>query len=145
MKKNLWKILAALMVIALPFVVASCGNDDEDNGPKTYTYSWLLQNTTLPGTPTTAERQAALAAEDAVNTLLAAEFTKRGFTVDKNAQTFKVETEDAPETWDGYAKRAVNTVKGQDALAVAVEALPANAKVVVKRGSTVLVDEKLAD
>ena len=39
--KNLWKILAAMMVIALPFAVASCGSDDEEEeGPKTYEFTW---------------------------------------------------------------------------------------------------------
>lgn len=143
MKKNLMKIMAALMIIALPFVVASCGSDDEDEGPKTYNYSWLLQNTQLGGSATTAERQAALLAEEAVNTLFAAEFTKRNFKVNISSQTFSVETTEDADVWDSYAKRAVSTVKGTDALAVAVEALPANAKIVVKRGSKELVNEKL--
>ncbi len=142
MKKNLWKIMAALVIVALPFVVASCGSDEEE-GPKTYTYSWLLQNTTLSSSATTAQRQAALVAEEAVNALFAAGFTQRGFKVNATAQTFSVETEDEASVWDGYAKRAVSTVKGTDDLAIAVEVLPSNAKIVVKRGSKVLVDEKL--
>ena len=134
--------MAALVIVALPFVVASCGSD-EDEGPKTYNYSWLLQNTQLGSSATTAERQAALVAEEAVNALFAAGFTQRGFKVNASAQTFTVETEEDASVWDSYVKRAVSTVKGTDELAIAVMALPSNAKIVVKRGSKVLVDEKL--
>ena len=141
--KNLLKVMAALLVVALPFVVASCGGDDEEKGPKTYNYSWSLLNTTLPGTPTVAQEEAAVEAKKTINALFAAEFTKRGFKVDASAQTFSIVTEEEVANWDGLAKRAVSTIKGTDALAVAVEALPDNAKIVVKRGNSVIVDEKL--
>ena len=42
--KNIWKVMAAMMVIALPFIVSSCSSDDEDNGPWTLTYFWQLEN-----------------------------------------------------------------------------------------------------
>ena len=37
--KNIWKVLAAMMVVALPFIVGSCSSDDDDS----YNYTWELQ------------------------------------------------------------------------------------------------------
>lgn len=39
--KNILKVLAAVLVVALPFVVASCSSDDDNkNEPKVRTYYW---------------------------------------------------------------------------------------------------------
>ncbi|MBR0432815.1 MAG: hypothetical protein IJK15_03840 [Bacteroidaceae bacterium] len=141
--KNFWKILAALMVVALPFVVASCGDDDEDNGPKTYEYSWTLQNTTPSSSATTQDKQAALTAETAINSLLAAEFRKQGFTVDATNQKFSVQSENEPASFDNKVKSAVYSVKAQDAYLAAAEKLPSASKLVVKRGSTNIINESL--
>ena len=143
--KNLLKIMAAILVIALPLVITSC-KKDEDKGPKTYNYSWLLQNTSLSSSATTAERQAALAAEEAVNKLFAAEFKKRGFSdADALTQKFSVTTEDAVGDWDSKVKQACYTVKGMIELATAAHALPANASIVVKRSGAkdAIFNEKL--
>ena len=145
MKKNLWKILAALMVIALPLVVTSC-KKDEDKGPKTYNYSWTLQNTTLPGTPTVAEEEAAIAAKKSINALFAAEFRKRGFLdADATSQTFSVTTEDDVADWDSKVKQACYTVKGLSELFAVAGALPSNASIVVKRSGAkdAIFNEKL--
>lgn len=129
--KNLLKIMAAILVIALPLVITSC-KKDEDKGPKTYNYSWLLQNTQL-SSATLEQEEAALAAKKAVNALFTAEFTNRGFKVNASAQTFSIETEDDVANWDSKVKQACYTVKGKPELATAAEALPAKASIVVKR------------
>ncbi len=49
--KNIWKVMAAMMVIALPFIVSSCSSDDEDNGPWTLTYFWRLEGVDLNSIP----------------------------------------------------------------------------------------------
>ena len=143
--KNLWKIMAAMLVIALPFVVAACGDDDEEPQPVTYTYRWTLENVDLPSGSTVEQRQAALNAQSAINVLIVQEFTTRKFTVDATSQKLTVTTMDNVADWDDKVKRAVSTLKGMDALAEAAEALPNDAKIVVKRDNAknAIVDEKL--
>lgn len=142
--KNIWKIMAALLIVALPFVAAACGDDDkEDDGPKTYTYSWILQNTNLPASATTAEKSEALIAETTINGLFATAFRAQGFTVDANKQEFTILTQDAISQFDNKVKSAVYAVKSSDALAVAAEKLPASAKIQVKRGGTAIITEGL--
>ncbi|MCR4995121.1 MAG: hypothetical protein K6A32_07095 [Bacteroidales bacterium] len=141
--KNLLKILAAVLVIALPMVVASCGSDDEEEGPVTYTYNWTLQNTDLGSSATTNEKMAALQAEATINGVLAKAFANNGFTVDADNQKFTIETEDDVDRYDNAVKSAVYAVlAGSDVPAVA-EALPSSAKVVVKRGSKTIIENKL--
>lgn len=142
MKKNLWKIMAALMVIALPFVVASCGSDDEE-GPKTYTWTWTLQGTNLSGSATTAQKTAALTAEGKVNELFALAFKAQGFTVDTEGQKFTYQTEASPTLYDNKVKSAVFAVLAQANLADIVDPLPNTSKVVVKRGSIVVIENSL--
>ncbi len=141
--KNLWKIMAALMIIALPFVVASCGSDDEEVGPKTYTWAWTLQNTSLGSSATTVQKTDALAAEGEVNLLLAAAFKAQGFTVDAQNQKFTIETEELPTLFDNKVKSAVYAVLSQPTLSDIVQPLPASSKIVVKRGSTTVIENKL--
>jgi hypothetical protein len=142
--KNIWKVLAAMMVVALPFVVSSCGSDDEDNGPWDYNYSWTMTETNLPGNPTAAEKQAALAAEATLSQNLAAAFQKQGFSVDVNKQTFtKAQTTDAVSIWDSKAKSAVYAVKGVENYLESVEALPASARLIVRRGGDEIYNERI--
>lgn len=141
--KNIWKIMAALLVVALPFVVTACGGDDEEDGPKTYTYTWTLQNTNLPSSATTAEKAEALVAETTVNGLFATAFRAQGFSVDANKQEFTISTEDAISPYDNKVKSAVYAVKSSEALAAAAEKLPTSAKIQVKRGSTAIITESL--
>ena len=143
MKKNLWKILAALIVIALPLVVSSCAKDDEEKGPKTYTWNWTLQNTNLGSNATTAEKTAALTAEGEVNVLFGAAFKAQGFKVDVVGQKFTFDTEEAPTLYDNKVKSAVYAVLAESSLAGIVQPLPNTAKVVVKRGSTTVIENKL--
>ncbi|MBQ9284875.1 MAG: hypothetical protein IJ209_01125 [Bacteroidaceae bacterium] len=141
--KNIWKFMAALLVVALPFVATACGDDDKPEGPKTYTYTWLLQNTSLPSSATTAEKADALLAETTVNGLFATAFRAQGFTVDANAQEFTITTEDEISTYDNKVKAAIYNVKGGDALSAAAQKLPTAAKIQVKRGSTTIITESL--
>ena len=142
MKKFLWKIMAVLAIVALPFVVASC-NSDEDEGPKTYTWVWTLQNTSLGSSATTAERAAALAAEGEVNQLLAASFKVQGFKVDAENQKFTIETEESVSLYDNKVKSAVYAVLANANLADITKPLPSSSKIVVKRGSTTVIENKL--
>lgn len=150
--KNLWKMLAGLMVICLPFALAACGgDDDEPTGPFTYSYSWSLLNTNVSGT--TAERQAAFAAERVINGMLAdaleLQFTDafelQDCMADADAQTFDVVslTESDPTKFDKKVKAAVAIVLATSELQYAAEALPENAAVQMKRGKTVVDEQPL--
>ncbi len=141
--KNIWKIMAALLVVALPFVAAACGDDKEETGPKTYTYTWSLQNTNLPSSATTAEKAEALVAETTINGLFATAFRAQGFTVDANKQEFTILTEDAISQFDNKVKSAVYAVKSSEALSVAAQKLPESAKIQIKRGNTSVITESL--
>ena len=141
--KNIWKIMAALLVVALPFVATACGDDEKETGPQTYTYTWSLQNTNLPSSATTAEKAEALVAETTVNGLFATAFKAQGFTVDANKQQFTILTEDAISTFDNKVKSAVYAVKSTEALSVAAQKLPESAKIQFKRGNTTIITESL--
>lgn len=141
--KNLWKMMAALLVAVLPLMLASCGSDDEVEGPVTYTYKWELQNTSLGNSATTNDKLAALQAEDAVNALLSEAFKAQGFTVDGANQKFTIETEEDVNLYDNKAKSALYGVLANASVATIVEPLPNSSKVVVKRGSKVVVENKL--
>ncbi len=141
--KNIWKIMAALLVVALPFVATACGDDDDDDGPKTYTYSWNLQNTNLPSSATTAEKAEALVAETTINGLFATAFRAKGFVVDANKQEFSIVTDDDISKYDNNVKSAIYEVKGTDALSVAAQKLPSSAKIQVKRKGKTVITENL--
>lgn len=135
--------MAALLVAVLPLMLASCGSDDEVEGPVTYTYKWELQNTSLGNSATTNDKLAALQAEDAVNALLSEAFKAQGFTVDGANQKFTIETEEDVNLYDNKAKSALYGVLANASVATIVEPLPNSSKVVVKRGSKVVVENKL--
>lgn len=135
------KVLMAMLLLCLPFAITSCGSDDDDDNdsPKTYTYSWTLSNVTSTGT--VAEQQAAVNAQAAVNTLLVKGLqTVANSVVDSNKQTLTI-TGGSESVNDNLVKAAYYAVASQ--LATAAEALPANARITIKRGSTKIIDEKL--
>lgn len=143
MKKNLWKIMAALLVAVLPLVVASCGDDDDEKGPKTYTYNWALQNTTFGNSAKPEEQLAAAQAAMKVDDLFAAEFAAQGFEVDAANDKFTITTDDEISAYDKKVELAVLTVQTNDGYAAAVAPLPSSAKIVIKRGGKSIIDKKL--
>lgn len=85
--KNFWKVLAAMMVIALPFIASSCGSDDEDNGPWTITYYWKFLNLNIDQIPDD-EQGVVIAARTSITNYINAAYETAGFKVDKNEKTF---------------------------------------------------------
>ncbi len=140
--KNILKLLAAMMVIALPFALTACSSDDDDDDNNEY--SWTLSNTSLSSGATADDKRRALEAEQQVNQMLAMAFTSQKFVVDVTKQTFSVSntTEDVT-TYDNKVKSAVYSVKGNSEFSSIVSVLPDDARLIVKRGSTKVFDEKL--
>ncbi|MBO4801819.1 MAG: hypothetical protein J5545_08155 [Bacteroidaceae bacterium] len=142
--KNIWKVLAAVMIVALPLTISSCSSKDDDNGPWNYEYNWMLANTSLGNDATTAEKQAALNAESALNDALAKAFQAQGFTVNAAKQTFsKMQTTDAVSIWDNKAKTAAYSVKGAADYLDMVEPLPGSSRLIVRRGGDTIIEENV--
>lgn len=113
------------------------------NNMKKYNYSWLLLNTTLGATASTAERTAALLAEEEVNSLIAAALAKEGFQVNQTGQTFSILTENEPIIIDKKIMVAIYAVFADEALKNAVKPLPSSSRLVIKRGSTIVLEYSL--
>ncbi|MCR5181263.1 MAG: hypothetical protein K6C30_08655 [Bacteroidaceae bacterium] len=144
--KNFLKLLAAMMVIAMPFALTACSSDDDedDDKGKTYEYEWTLSNTSLSSGATTDQKMQALEAETQVNQMLALAFTTQGFVVDVTDQEFSVsDTQEAVSIFDNKVKSAIYSVKGSSNYSTIVAVLPDEAKLTVKRGSTKVFDDKL--
>ena len=135
------KALMAMLLFCLPMVISSCGGDDDDDGPRVYKYKWTLDNTTLGSGATTQEREAALAAEKAVNLALSTAFTKNaGAVVNNTAQEFTI-TGGEQSSNDNKVKSAVYSAISD--LGTAITPLPSDAKVTVKREGTQVISTKL--
>ena len=137
--KNLWKILAALLVVALPMLVASCGDDDEVDEIPTYTYKWELNGIDL-NKVADEDQVATINARNTVNDLVARAYTVAGFTVDATNKKFTIETEKAVKDLDEEVQITYLTLKQTDAFKSAASVLPKNATILIQRGSTKVVN-----
>ena len=87
--KNFWKVLAAMMVIALPFIASSCGSDDEDNGPWTLTYFWRLEGVDLNSIPVDQLSDVAAALKN-IDDQISQAYQAKGFKTDVAQKQFSV-------------------------------------------------------
>lgn len=87
--KNIWKVLAAMMVIALPFIASSCSSDDEDNGPWTLTYFWRLEGVDLNSIPV-AELSQVAAALTNIDAQIAKAYQAASFKADATLKQFSI-------------------------------------------------------
>ena len=88
--KNIWKVLAAMMVIALPFVVSSCSSDDDDNGPWTLTYNWKWENVDFTNITPDSLYLVASTARVNINNQIANAYKNAGFQVNSNEYQFSI-------------------------------------------------------
>lgn len=134
------KALMAMLLFCLPLAMTSCGSDDDDdNGPKTYSYNWELKDANSGST--TAEQQANLAEQAKVNQLLATAFSAKGASSNATQQTFSFTGTKSADSYDNDVKAAFYSVKS-DIIGKSID-LPNSTKVVIKRGSKQIVSEKL--
>lgn len=139
--KNFWKILAALMVVALPFVVASCGDDDDEDKVPTYTYTWDLNGIDI-NKISEDQQVPVINARNAVNDQIAKAYTAKGFTVSKDDKKFTIQSETAVKTIDERVEETFLELKRTDAFQAQASILPSTATLIVKRGSTTVINNR---
>ena len=125
----------AMLMFCLPFALVSCGDDDDDNKVHTDTYTWSFTNTTPAASASAEVKAAAALAEGQIDDALVAKFNAQsGWTASKSDRKLVIE--------GGSSVTNDQLVKVQFNLAVVglssavKEALPNNASVTIKRGST---------
>lgn len=126
--------MMALAVICLPFALVSCGSDDDDSGPHTDTYTWVLDNTTPPSSATSEAKIAAAEAEQAIDNALYTKFNSQGWAANKAERKFVI-TGGTTLSNDQLVKIQFNIALSGLSSAVK-SALPNGAKVSIKRGGT---------
>lgn len=132
--KNFWKILAAVMVIALPFVAASCSSDDDEDKPKTYEYKWEY-------TGISSTTQATLVIISNMNNILGTAIKAKGFTVDTENQKFSISClAEEIDSKDSQVKSAFYGI--QDDLKTAAKDLPGSPYIKIT-GRKQLINEKV--
>ena len=139
--KNFWKILAALMVVALPFVVASCGGDDDEDQIPTYTYTWDLNGIDI-NKVSEDQQVPVINARNAVNQQIGAAYKAKGFTVDTENKKFTIQTETAVKTIDERVEETFLELKRTTAFQAQASVLPASATILIKRGSTTVINNR---
>ena len=128
--KNIWKVLAAMMVVALPFMVAACSSDDDDDkGPKEQTFTW------------TYDPNIYVEATKAIDVVFAAQIKNLGYTPDADAKTFTIVTEKSASDMKTEVQAAVALTKVN--AAEYCKKLRSGAKITIKRNNSSFLSEKL--
>lgn len=139
--KNFWKMLAAMMIIALPFALAasSSKDDEEEKGPKTYEFTWeyrdyidqSAQDLSIYSNATTAISQA-----------LASELNKLGYKAQASTKSFTITTETLTD--ESMRKQISSAITLTTVSAgQSCQVLKKGAKLVVKRGGSDFVTETI--
>ncbi len=136
--KNIWKIMAALLVVALPFVATACGDDEEDVIP-TYTYTWELKGIDLNKIPQD-DQIAVINARNEVNKLIAKAYTNAKFTVSSSDSKFSIQTDRSVKDLDETVQITFLTLKQTEEFKTQAAVLPSNSTLLIKRGSTTVVN-----
>lgn len=154
--KNIWKILAAMIIVALPFAVASCGGDDEEEIP-TLTYVWELKNVSVDRVPE-SQQLTVINARTQINKMIAdayrsatvetPESKNAHFTVkeDEKQKQFFLQTEKRAEDIDDEVLAIFLDLKKKDAFKVQASILndhKIDATLVINRGKTIVVDKSV--
>ena len=151
--KNIWKILAAMMIVALPFTFASCGGDDEEETP-TLTYVWELKNVSIDKVPE-SQQATVINARTQINKMIAdayrsatvetPESKNAHFTVKEDEKQFFLQTEKRAEDIDDEVYAIFLDLKKKESFRVQTSILNDNkidATLVINRGKTIVVDNK---
>ena len=137
--KNIWKVLAAMMVVALPFVVAACSSDDDDDkGPKEQTFTWTYENYL---DPSASDPNIYVEATKAIDVVFAAQIKNLGYTPNADAKTFTIVTEKSASDMKTEVQAAVALTKVN--AAEYCKKLRSGAKITIKRNNSSFLSEKL--
>ncbi len=136
--KNILKVLAAMLVVALPFVVASCSSDDDDDkGPKQQTFAWSYENYLDPSAEDPTIYTNAAKSIDA-------EFSKQiqnlGYTLTGD-RTFTILTDKTNADMKTEVQAAIALTKVN--ASTYCKQLRSGAKITVKRNNSSFVSERL--
>lgn len=137
--KNIWKIMAAMLIVALPFVAAACGSDDKEDVVPTYTYKWDLNGIDL-NKIAEEDQVATINARNTVNDLVAKTYASNGFTVDAEKKSFSIQTETAVKNVDEQVQVVFLTLKSVEAFKNAASVLPPRASITIQRSNTKVVN-----
>ncbi len=140
------KALMAMLLFCLPLAMTSCGSDDDgdDNGPKTYTYTWEIKNIEVnPSDPNAGQ------ITSAVQTIISKVWTKfrtlSGYQTDSEKndtkKEFKIkstlsETACDQLVFNKWGEVRVDLLTNPSAYSV----LPDNSYIEIKRGGTTIVN-----
>lgn len=140
--KTFLKIVAAIAIVCLPVLAASCGSDDK--GPVTYEYNWDITGFTIPNDNDSIATSWMLARQQ-VSKLLAQAIAAKGFVVNVNEKEFSIalDPEMSITPYDDKAQMAVLEVKNTTAFLAEADKLPSSARIVVKRGKTEIINRSL--
>lgn len=141
--KTLLKVMAAIAIVCLPFLAASCSKD-EPTGPETHEYSWEISGVDL-NSNNYEQVQTWLTALTEVNKLVANAIREKGFTVNATEKTFTIEIERGLSItpYDEMVEDAILDMKKLTSFKQQAEKLPNGAKVIIKRGRETIVNRSL--
>lgn len=130
--KNLLKFLAAMMIIALPFAVASCGSDDEPEPTGPYTFTWAYEDYIDPSAPDLTVYQQAIQAIDQAFT---SQLNQLGYKATASSKSFTRERGKSDEDMKSEIGAAITLTKVN--AGESCKKLKSGAKIVVKRDDKV--------
>ena len=130
--KNLWKILAAMMVIALPFAVASCGSDDEPEPTGPYTFTWAYEDYIESSAQDLTAYQTAT---QAIDQAFATQLNQLGYKATASTKSFTRERGKSDEDMKSEIGAAITLTKVN--VSESCKKLKSGAKLVVKRDDKV--------
>ena len=141
------KALMAMLLFCLPLAMTSCGSDDDgdDNGPKTYTYTWEIKNIEVnPSDPNAGQITSAV--QTIINKVWTKFRTLSGYQTDSEKndtkKEFKIkstlsETACDQLVFNKWGDVRVDLLTNPSAYSV----LPDNSYIEIKHGGTTIVNK----
>ncbi len=130
--KNLLKFLAAMMIIALPFAVASCGSDDEPEPTGPYTFTWAYEDYIDPSAADLIVYQQAI---QAIDQAFASQLNQLGYKATASSKSFTRERGKSDEDMKSEIGAAITLTKVN--ASESCKKFKSGAKIVVKRDDKV--------
>lgn len=141
--KNIWKMLAAMMFIVLPFALAACSSKDEEEekGPKTYNFTWEFRDYI---DQSAQDLSIYSNATEAISQAFASELNKLGYKALASSKSFTITTETLSD--DAMRKQISSAITLTTVSAAqSCQVLKQGAKLLVKRGDQTFVTETIRE